>query len=328
MQLPHLAIGSPPDLPRRRITGLSFGREVGVRMMNRLRALPGWNRGYRRFVACLFLVGLIGGTLFLFLEDKVLRSRWLMANRFQPGKEFVYLRPVKGMDLASQSGIGWDKNGRSYALIDQFHIVANHNAIPDALYFRTCDGQILLRKVSEVITLRWETKERAHMRLWRLDEVLPASVIPLPMWDKPYMDMPNAQFLVLGAGGCVGALGKGTGGRTTLNDQSYPALITQVHPHRLGNLPINYGDSGSPVVMCHEGRWYLYAISHSVYSHKWVGGGLRALYSMHTPLSVYASKIHEISTHWDKYFRSQQKLRMDPEWRTILELSSTLNASQ
>jgi hypothetical protein len=171
------------------------------------------------------------------------------------------------------TGLGWDDDGSSHALVADSFILISHNSVPPNVYFRSADGRRFTRKTTDNYTMVRDPAGQPYVRLCRLDQPLPPDIAPLPVltFDK---DTPLCgDLLVFGRQGRIGhesgaqlnfirgidRTGDYMVGRGELSTE--PGFGTQ------GQIRLRPGDSGSPALLRVRGQWTLAALAYATRIH-------------------------------------------------------------
>lgn len=168
------------------------------------------------------------------------------------------------------SGIGWDEQGHSHALIDRSFLAISHNAAPESVSFRDISGRILRRSIVSTHTLCKDDNGLPWLRICRLDKPLPTSVLPLPLLDAPdgtESDMPlylagSNGRIDLELPGCFYSHHKTTNGSE--KPQSLGVFITPQQKGMAGYATLKPGDSGSPLIAKKGNEWCLVGLACAV----------------------------------------------------------------
>jgi hypothetical protein len=188
-------------------------------------------------------------------------------NRFTGWPSNCFPNPDCPVPEEVLTGLGWDDDGSSHALVASSFIVTSHNRVPPKVHFRSADGRRFSRKTTDNYTMVRDPSGQPFIRLCRLDQPLPPDIAPLPVltFDK---DTPLCgDLLVFGRQGRIGhesgalvnfsrGIDRGGDDRVERGELSTAPGFGQQGQIRLGP-----GDSGSPALLRVRGQWTLAALA-------------------------------------------------------------------
>jgi len=172
--------------------------------------------------------------------------------------------PVPGEIL---TGLGWDDDGSSHALVAASFIVTSHNRVPPKVYFRAADGRRFTRKTTDSHTMVRDPSGQPFIRLCRIDQPLPPAIIPLPVLTFDKDTRLCGDLLIFGR---QGRIGHESGARVNFSrgidrEDDYVVgrgeLSTEPGFGQQGQIRLRPGDSGSPVLFRVRGQWTLAALA-------------------------------------------------------------------
>ena len=160
-----------------------------------------------------------------------------------------------------QKALGWDVRGLSYAVLDARHVLLSHHPLPAATTLSFWDGhQVLQRQVERSLTVRLWPEAPAVLHVARLDEALPASIAPLPVFPHFAERLPayfkDHTVIPFARGGKFGAQ-RLVGITSPISSEGLVTLAARPAPDHPGGIGLNYGDSGGALLLEDQGDWYL-----------------------------------------------------------------------
>jgi len=160
-----------------------------------------------------------------------------------------------------QKALGWDVRGLSFAVLDERHVLLSHQPLPADTVLSFWDGQhVVQRRVTDSLAVRLWPEAPAVLHVARLDEALPSSITPLPIFphfaEKLPVSLKDHTVIPFARGGHFGAQ-RLVGITSPLSSEGLVTLAARPAPDHPGGLRLNYGDSGGALLLEDRGCWFL-----------------------------------------------------------------------